>query len=83
MPPNAAISTADTRESGDLDGFDVTKGREAGTRGVASNPREATARAMTEAVLSALVQVILWRHLLQRGSWKPSCKRWVIWNGRK
>ena len=54
MPPNAATSEPDAGGWGDLEGFGVTKGREAGTPGVASNPREATARALTEAVLSAL-----------------------------
>jgi hypothetical protein len=54
MPPNAATPVADTGGSGDLVGCGVTKGRDEGTPGVASNPREAAARALTEAVLSTL-----------------------------
>ena len=54
MPPNAATPEPDAGVLGDLDGFGMTKGREAGTPGLASNPREATARALTETVLSAL-----------------------------
>jgi hypothetical protein len=53
MPPNAATREADAGVLGDLDGFGMTKGREAGTPAVAVNPREGTAQ-LANAIMSAL-----------------------------
>jgi hypothetical protein len=54
MPPNAAIPMADTGESGDLAGSQTTEGRDGGTPAVTVNPREGTAQALADAVMSAL-----------------------------
>jgi len=83
MPPNAATPVADTGGSGDLEGFGVTKGREVGTPGVASNPREATARALTEAVMSALGSGDLVAVLAATRALEAFVQTLVIWNGRK